>query len=77
MRTYSTYYDKHAIEMPDYGARYRKFEHPDMTDVEFLAAHEYEIVLRNFRARFGIPSRRRWANRSHQVLARLSLQQPH
>ena len=57
MRTYSTHYGKYASEMPDYAARYRDHEQPDMSDAEFLAAEEYEIVLEDFRARFGAPAR--------------------
>lgn len=57
MRTYSTYYGKHAGEMPDYAARYRPHEQPEMSDAEFMAAEEYEIVLGDFRERFGPPAR--------------------
>ena len=57
MRTYSTYYRKHASEMPEYARRYREHEQPAMSDEEFLAAEEYEIVLEDFRARFGPPRR--------------------
>jgi len=56
MRTYSTHYGKYASEMPDYAARYRDHEQPDMTDAEFLAAEEYEFALEDFRARFGAPA---------------------
>ena len=56
MRTYSTHYGKYASEMPDYAARYREHEQPEMTDEEFLAAEEYEFALEDFRARFGAPA---------------------
>lgn len=57
MRTFSTYYGKHASELPTYAEWYREHEQPKMTDAEFLAAEEYEIVLDNFQARFGPPAR--------------------
>ena len=57
MRTYSTHYGKHASEMPDYVAWYRDHEQKGMSDADFMAAEEYEIVLTDFRARFGAPSR--------------------
>ena len=56
MRTYSTHYGKHASEMPDYVAWYRDREQKDMSNEEFMAAEEYEIVLTDFRERFGAPS---------------------
>ena len=55
--TYSTYYDQTSGEMTDYAARYRDHEQPDMTDEQFLAAEEFEIVLEDFRSRFGIPAK--------------------
>lgn len=55
MRTFSTYYDKYSSELPTYAEWYREHEQPKMTDEEFLAAEEYEIVLEDFRARFGPP----------------------
>ena len=55
MRTYSTHYRKFASELPSYAAWYREHEQKDMTDEEFLAAEEYELVLDDFRERFGPP----------------------
>lgn len=55
METFSTYYNKHAAEVPTYAEWYRAHEQPKMTDEEFLAAEGYEIVLDDFRARFGAP----------------------
>ena len=43
--------------MPDYVAWYRDHEQKGMSDADFMAAEEYEIVLTDFRARFGAPSR--------------------
>ena len=56
VRTFSTYYDKFSSELPDYAAWYREHEQSEMTDAEFLEAEEYDIVLRDFRKRFGLPS---------------------
>ncbi|MEZ4355756.1 MAG: serine/threonine protein phosphatase [Myxococcota bacterium] len=55
MRTYSTHYGVLSSELPEYAAWYRPHEQPKMSDAEFLAAEEYEIVMRDFRARFGPP----------------------
>ncbi len=55
MQTYSTHYGKHASEVPEYADWYREHEQPKMSDAEFLAAEEYELVLRDFRERFGLP----------------------
>ena len=53
MRTFSTYYGTYSGDLPTYADWYREHEQPKMSDEEFLAAEEYEIVLRDFRARFG------------------------
>ena len=55
MQTYSTYYEKYSSELSTYSAWYREHEQPEMTDEEFLAAEEYELVLHDFRIRFGSP----------------------
>lgn len=55
METFSTYYEQYSSEQPEYTDRYREHEQPKMTDEEFLAAEEYEIVLDDFRMRFGPP----------------------
>ena len=57
MRTFSTHYEKHASEMPDYVAWYRDHEQKGMSDEDFMAAEEYDIVLEDFRERFGPPAR--------------------
>ena len=56
MQTFSTHYDAYSSELPEYASWYRAHEQPKMTDDEFLAAEEYEIVLDDFRARFGAPT---------------------
>ena len=56
MQTFSTYYDQYSSELPTYAEWYREHEQPQATDEAFLAAEEYEIVLEDFRQRFGVPS---------------------
>jgi hypothetical protein len=56
MQTFSTYYDQYSSALPEYAAWYREHEQPAATDEAFLAAEEYEIVLDDFRARFGAPA---------------------
>lgn len=53
VRTYSTHYQKLSSEAPDYANWYRADEQPQMTDAQFLAADEFSIDLKDFRARFG------------------------
>ena len=55
VRTYSTYYGETSSEHAGYVEKYRDHEQPDMSDEAFLAAEEFEIVLEDFRARFGPP----------------------
>jgi hypothetical protein len=55
METYSTYYEKFSGELAEYSGWYREHEQPGMSDEEFLAAEAYEIVLKDFRDRFGAP----------------------
>ena len=55
MQTFSTYYEQYSSELSKYASWYRAHEQPKMTDEEFLAAEEYEIVRDDFRARFGAP----------------------
>lgn len=54
--TYSTYYHQTSNEMLEYVVRYRDHEQPDMTDEQFRAAEEFEVVLEDFRERFGAPT---------------------
>ncbi|MCP4905690.1 MAG: serine/threonine protein phosphatase [bacterium] len=56
VRTYSTYYGETSGEHEGYVAKYRDHEQPDMSDEAFLSAEEFEIVLEDFRARFGAPA---------------------
>ena len=57
VRTYSTHYGKYSDEVPEYAAWYRAHEQPDMTDEAFLAAESFDVVLDDFRVRFGPPTR--------------------
>ncbi len=56
MQTFSTYYGRYSSELPEYATWYRAHEQPEMSDEEFLAAEEFEIVLEDFRGRFGAPT---------------------
>ncbi len=56
MRTFSTYYDEYSSGLATYAEWYRAHEQPKMSDAEFLAAEEYDIVLQDFRERFGLPA---------------------
>lgn len=55
VRTYSSHYRRFSGEVPQYADWYREHEQPEMTDVEFLEAEDYEILLVDFRERFGLP----------------------
>ncbi|MDG1708311.1 MAG: hypothetical protein P8H03_06080, partial [Emcibacteraceae bacterium] len=55
IRTYSTYYQKYSIEMPEYVSWYRDLEQPNMTDQEFIDADHFTIELGDFKQRFGEP----------------------
>lgn len=55
VKTYSTYYNSYASDLPTYVQWYKPDEQPDMTDAEFLEAEEFTLELDNFRARFGEP----------------------
>lgn len=52
VRTYSTYYDKFSVEMPEYANWYKRWEQEDLTDQEFNAADHFTIELIDFRERF-------------------------
>ena len=55
VRTYSSHYRAFSGEVEEYAEWYREHEQPDMTDVEFLEAEDFEVVLVDFRERFGPP----------------------
>ena len=55
VRTYSTHYKAYSSELPGYAQWYRRWEQPQMSDAEFLAADDFTLELTDFRARFGAP----------------------
>jgi hypothetical protein len=55
VKTRSTHYGKLSSELPEYALWYRELEQPRMTAAEFLAADEFVIELKDFRARFERP----------------------
>jgi len=55
VRTYSTHYETWSGDLETYADWYREHEQPEMTDLEFLAADDFEIELSDFRTRFGPP----------------------
>lgn len=55
VRTYSTHYDAYANELESYAEWYKMREQPELTDEQFVAADEFVITLKDWRARFGAP----------------------
>lgn len=55
VRTYSTFFKKYSIEMPEYASWYKRVENSEMTDEEFNAADHFTIELGDFKERFGEP----------------------
>jgi hypothetical protein len=55
VRTWSSHYNSHSGDLPDYAAWYREHEQAAMSDEEFLAADDYRLALGDFRRRFGDP----------------------
>jgi len=53
VHTYSTYYKKESVDMPDYAAWYKPTEKPKLTDAEFRAQDDFTFDLTDFRSRFG------------------------
>ncbi|HWU01416.1 MAG TPA: serine/threonine protein phosphatase [Novosphingobium sp.] len=54
LRAYSTHYKAFASDLPHY-AQWYGHEHPELTPAAFLALDEAEILLDDFRERFGPP----------------------
>ncbi len=52
VHTYSTYYKKESVDMPDYARWYKAHEKPAMSDEEFHAQEDYRFSLEDFRPRF-------------------------
>ncbi|MHC4107640.1 MAG: metallophosphoesterase [Planctomycetota bacterium] len=59
VRTHSSHYDSFSSELATYAEWYKAREQPELTDAEFHAADNYEIVLEDFRERFGRAGGRR------------------
>ncbi len=53
VRTRSSHYRKIAPEVGQYAAWYREHEQPDLSDAEFMAEDHFDLMLDDFRARFG------------------------
>ncbi|MEH6607370.1 MAG: hypothetical protein V7711_17455 [Pseudomonadales bacterium] len=53
--TYSSHYQSLSSELEPYAAWYKEHEQPTMTDEQFHASEEFELVLSDFQQRFGMP----------------------
>jgi hypothetical protein len=56
VRTYSAHYGGNSTEVKDYASWYRKYEDPELSDLEFMAEDEFTLELGDFRQRFAAPS---------------------
>ena len=59
VHTYSTYYGKESVGVPEYAAWYKPSEKPKLTDAEFHSADDFTFDLADFKGRFGPPQQRR------------------
>ncbi len=57
VRTWSSHYQTLSTDLETYADWYRRGEQPKMTDAEFVASDAFELVLDDFRERFGPPAR--------------------
>jgi hypothetical protein len=57
VRTWSSHYRTLSTDLETYADWYRPAEHPEMTDTEFVASDDFELVLDDFRDRFGPPAK--------------------
>jgi hypothetical protein len=55
VRTYSAHYGGHSTEVENYASWYRKYEDPELSDLEFMGEDEFMLELGDFRQRFGAP----------------------
>jgi hypothetical protein len=55
VRTYSAHYGGHSTDIKDYASWYRKYEDPELDDLEFMGEDEFTLELADFRQRFGAP----------------------
>ncbi len=56
VRTWSSHYRTLSSDLDTYAQWYRPGEQPQMTDAQFVASDDFELVLRDFRKRFGPPA---------------------
>ncbi|RYE37355.1 MAG: serine/threonine protein phosphatase, partial [Hyphomicrobiales bacterium] len=52
VRTYSTHYEKHSTDTPQYAAWYKAQEKPKLSDEAFHRVDAYQIALTDFHKRF-------------------------
>ncbi len=53
VQTWSSHYRQFSSDLASYADWYRVYEQPAMNDAEFFATDEFELVLDDFRDRFG------------------------
>ena len=54
--TYSSHYETTSRDLESYVEWYKVHERPEASDAEFHAAEDFELVLDDFRERFGQPA---------------------
>jgi len=52
VKTYSSYYKTFSSEQDNYASWYKSHEHPNLSDVDFLATDDYVLQLTDFNSRF-------------------------
>lgn len=55
VRTRSSWYERYADEVAEYAQWYKRWEQPQLSDAEFVAADSFTLQLTDFRERFGAP----------------------
>jgi hypothetical protein len=53
VRTWSSHYLTLSADAENYADWYKRYEHPDLSDEQFLATDDFELDLVDFRQRFG------------------------
>lgn len=53
VQTWSSHYEALSSELPSYASWYQRYEHPELSEAEFLAGDEFTLVLDDFVERFG------------------------
>ena len=54
--TYSSHYETKSRDLAAYAEYYKVHERPEASDAEFHATDDFELVLDDFRERFGQPA---------------------